>query len=158
MPSNIIKNNNHWISRQINDLSMSLGNEIVQRLELVGQQSEQDEWHFFQSITSKAWVDLTLYACSATNIEAIHLMKNSRLSNEIVRPKCGCSLERSTGFPRSMKVTLRLKGARRLDSQPRYQQMSSIGHDPISTVDGVADPFDFNSRVHVKRALFMENW
>ena len=69
---------------------------------------------------------------SATSMDAIHFVKSSLYSNDIVCPKYGRSLFLSTLFSLLINVRLKWNGACRFGSQPKYHQMSSIGHESIS--------------------------
>ena len=69
---------------------------------------------------------------SATSMDAIHFVKSSLYSNDIVCPKYGRSLFLSTLFFLPINVRLKWNGACRFGSQPKYHQMSSIGHESIS--------------------------
>ena len=65
-------------------------------------------------------------------MDAIHFVKSSLYSNDIVCPKYGRSLFLSTLFSLLINVRLKWNGACRFGSQPKYHQMSSIGHESIS--------------------------
>ena len=65
-------------------------------------------------------------------MDAIHFVKSSLYSNDIVCPKYGLSLFLSTLFSLLINVRLKWNGACRFGSQPKYHQMSSIGHESIS--------------------------
>ena len=65
-------------------------------------------------------------------MDAIHFVKSSLYSKDIVCPKYGRSLFLSTLFSLLINVRLKWNGACRFGSQPKYHQMSSIGHESIS--------------------------